>query len=128
MQLESKLPFLLRASGIATCGAAIMFVLPQPVLSLLGMPVTEAEGLFFARHWGFLVGCIGALMVYAARRPALQRPVMLVAALEKLALVLMVADLPSPGLLWGIAGFDGLCVLLFSAILLRSPRPAAPIC
>ncbi|WP_342117826.1 hypothetical protein [Pseudoduganella sp. OTU4001] len=119
MQLESKLPFLLRATGLATGGAAIVFLLPQPVLNLLGLTVTEAGGLFFVRHWGLLVGCIAGLMVYAARQPALQRPIMLVAALEKLALVLMVANLPSPGLMWGIAGFDGLCVLLFCAILLR---------
>lgn len=119
MQLDTRLPFLLRASGIATCGAAIVFLAPQPILNLLGMAVGEEAGLFFVRHWGFLVGCIGGLMVYAASQPALQRPIMLVATLEKLALVLMVAGLPAPGPMWGIAGFDGLCVLAFSAILLR---------
>ena len=118
MRLESKLPFLLRATGFVSSGAAIVFLLPQPVLNLLGLAVTEEGGLFFARHWGFLVGCIGALMVHAASRPALRHPVMLVAVAEKLAMVLMVANLPTPGLLWGIAGFDGLCVALLSAGLL----------
>lgn len=124
MRIDTRLPFLLRATGIATCGAAIIFLAPLPVLNLLGMPVTEIGGLFFARHWGLLVACIGGLMAYSARQPALQGPMLLVAAVEKLALVLMVADLAAPGLWLGIAAFDGLCVLLFSAVLWRKLQAA----
>jgi len=123
MQIEARLPFLLRATGVASCGAALIFLAPQPVLELLGMPVS-GSGLFFARHWGLVIACIGCLLVYAARQPAFQCPILLVAAVEKLALALMVADLASPGLWQGIAAFDGLCVLLFSTILWRKMQAA----
>ncbi|HJV03584.1 MAG TPA: hypothetical protein VJ752_23815 [Burkholderiaceae bacterium] len=119
---ERNLPLLLRITGVATMGGAVLFLAPTLALNLIGMAVGDDTGRFFVRHWGMLVGCIGALMVYSAGRPALQMPVLCVATAEKLALVLMVvlgAGQPALAGLRPAAAFDLLCVLLYSAVLWR---------
>jgi len=39
-----------------------------------------------ARHWGLLVALIGALLVFAEHHPEVRVPVMVVSAVEKLAI------------------------------------------
>jgi hypothetical protein len=39
--------------------------------------------LVVARHWGLLLFCVGALLVYAAFHPALRVPAMVLASVEK---------------------------------------------
>jgi len=118
----------LRLSGWATLLGGAAFVFPMLWLKLGNVSVTEPAGLFYLRHWGLMVCCLGALIVCAAGRPALRRPVVLAALVEKLGLVLLVA------LGWGelagmapAAAFDALCVLVYSVWWWRGERatPAA---
>jgi hypothetical protein len=53
----------------------------------LGFAVeADAALCFFVRHWGLLIGIVGALLVAAAPAPALRGPVLIAAAIEKFAI------------------------------------------
>ena len=56
---------------------------------------------FIYRHWGFLVACVGALMIAAAFRPWLHFATAVVALAEKALLVLLVVT--SSGQTWAEA-------------------------
>jgi len=115
-------------TGIATMLPVLQYAAPTLFLAAGKMHVDDNAGLFFARHWGLLVFCLGALLVYAARHPELRRPVVFAAAVEKLGLVLTLAMSWSDPALAGLHGaalFDGLCVLLYGAFLWqKAPQPA----
>lgn len=114
--VQRHFPLLLRVTGALTALAGAQFLAPQTVLSLQGVSVEGAGGLFFARHWGLLVACFGVLMVLAASREALRVPVVLAATIEKAALVGLVAlNWQEPALagLHLAAVFDTACVLLY---------------
>lgn len=117
--LERYFPTVLRWSGAITALAgALQFLAPSPLLRLQGLAVGDEAGLFFARHWGLLVFCIGVLLVLAARRPALRVPLVAAALAEKLGLVLMVLLAWQEPALQGLrpaVPFDALCVLLYAA-------------
>jgi hypothetical protein len=113
---------ILLVTGIVTMLPGLQFLAPTLALQAQGMQTGDNTGIFFARHWGLLVFLFGALLVYAARHEAARRPIMFAAAVEKFGLVVMVALAWSDPALAGMhvpAVFDGLCVLLYSAFLLR---------
>lgn len=123
MTINRLLPTTLWIVGGVTMLCALQFIAPAMVLSTLGMHVCSDAGLFFARHWGIVVFCLGGLMCYSASHLALRLPVMLAVVIEKLALVLMVAtNLSNPALkgMHSAAIFDALCVVLLSILLPRT--------
>ena len=105
----------LRFSGWTTVLGGAALVLPELWLKLGHVSVTEPAGLFYVRHWGLMACCVGALIVCAAGRPALRRPVLLAALVEKLGLVLLVAlgwnDLSGMA---AAAAFDAMCVVVYA--------------
>lgn len=123
--LDRRFPLILRISGVATMLAGLQFLGPVEFLAALGMQVGDSTGLFYARHWGAMVLCLGALIVVAASRPALRVPVVAAAAAEKLALVGMVAlawQDPALAGLHGAAVFDSICVLIYLLWLFQTGR------
>ncbi len=127
---EQNLPTLLRVIGAATMGAALVFVAPNLVLGMIGIAIADDTSLFFVRHWGLLVGCLGGLLFYSAAHRALQIPAMVVVTIEKLAIVVMAAMNASNPALAGMlpaAGFDAVCVLLFGVVLWRHVRRSPAI-
>jgi hypothetical protein len=82
-------------SGIATAAAIALLFAPAAVFGMLFENVpSDALSLAIARHWGIMVFCIGALIVWAAFRPELRTPVLIFACLEKIVLVIGVFALP----------------------------------
>jgi hypothetical protein len=74
-------------TGAATAMAVIQFIAPVPVLRMIfGEAPTNSVSLALARHWGLLIFCVGALLIYAASHPAVRDPAMVFAATEKIAL------------------------------------------
>jgi hypothetical protein len=57
---------------------------------------TDAVSIALMRHWGLLVFCFGGLLVYAAYRPEVRKPVLVFTIVEKVALVLGILLLPLP--------------------------------
>jgi hypothetical protein len=87
--LAAQIELILVITGLATAGALVVFLAPVPVLKMLfGQAPSDALSLLIARHWGLLVGLVGALLVYAAYDAKIRVPTLIVAIVEKAALVL----------------------------------------
>ena len=86
--ITGHLQIVLIVVGLYTAAAAIQFVAPRLALRKLtfGAESSDPLTLLLAQHWGLLAGLLGGLLVYAAYHPEIQAPVMLFAAVEKLAL------------------------------------------
>ena len=90
--IESTLIGALIVFGAATCLPVLLtidFALGNRLLFANGLP-TDPAGDLALRHWGFLVACVGALMIAAAFRPWLRFAAMAVALAEKAVLVLLI--------------------------------------
>jgi hypothetical protein len=87
--LAAHIELILLITGVATAGVLVVFLAPAAVLKVLfGQAPSDALGLFVARHWGLLVGLVGALLIYAAYHAEARVPALIVAIVEKVALVL----------------------------------------
>jgi hypothetical protein len=87
-------PILLITGLVAASMLAALFA-PATVLSqLFAEPPSDAVSLALMRHWGLLVFCFGALLIYAAYHPEARKPVLVVTIIEKIALVLGILFLP----------------------------------
>src|SRR5262249_60410328 len=87
--LAAHIELILLITGLATAGVLVVFVAPVPVMKVLfGQAPSDTLSLFIARHWGLLVCLVGALLIYAAYHPEVRVPTLIVAIVEKVALVL----------------------------------------
>ena len=87
--LAAHIELILLITGVATAGVLVVFVAPVPVMKVLfGQAPSDALSLFIARHWGLLVCLVGALLIYAAYHAEVRVPTLIVAIVEKAALVL----------------------------------------
>jgi hypothetical protein len=86
--LDAHIEWILLITGLATAGVLVVFLAPVLVMKVLfGQAPSDALGVFIARHWGLLVGLVGALLSYAAYHPEVRAPTLIVAIVEKLVLV-----------------------------------------
>ena len=123
--IERHFDKILYLTGAVTLTPLLQFFLPTLNLGLSGLVVGDDAGMLFARHWGLMAACIGALLIFSATRPAFRRPVVLAAMVEKLGLVVLIAmswNVPAMAGLHLAALFDGVCVLLYGAYLLGQPN------
>jgi len=88
---------ILIVTGLITASLIIAFFAPAIVLGqwFVDAPA-DAVSLAVTRHWGLLVFCFGALLVWAAYRPEIRKPVLIFTIVEKVALVLGILLLPLP--------------------------------
>jgi hypothetical protein len=87
--LAAHIELILLITGVATAGALVVFLAPVPVMRVLfGQAPSDALGVFIVRHWGLLVCLVGALLIYAAYHAEVRTPTLIVAIVEKAALVL----------------------------------------
>jgi hypothetical protein len=93
--LAAHIELILLSTGLATAGVVVVFVAPATVMKVLfGQAPSDALGLFIARHWGLLVCLVGVLLIYAAYHAEVRVPTVIVATVEKAALVLSVLISP----------------------------------
>jgi hypothetical protein len=85
--IAAHIELILVVSGAATALAVGQFIAPAPVLRLIyGEAPSDPVSVALARHWGLLIFCVGALLIYVAFHPLLRVPVMVFAIVEKLGL------------------------------------------
>ena len=121
--LERYFDKILYVTGVVTLTPLLQFFLPTLNLGLSGLVVGDDTGLLFARHWGLMAACFGALLIFTAARPAFRKPIVFAAMVEKLglvALVVMAWNTPALAGLHLAALFDGLCVLLYGAYIYQT--------
>ena len=121
--LDRHIAKILYITGFVTITPLLQFFAPVMNLQLSNLSVSDATGMLFAQHWGLMAACFGGLLMYAANRPAVRRPIMLAALVEKLGLVVLIVlgwNAPQLAGLHLAAFFDGACVLIFAAYLAQS--------
>lgn len=121
--LERHFTKVLLVTGLVTFSPLLMFLIPTFYLSANQLAVGDATGMLFARHWGLMAACFGSLLIYAALRPVYRTPIVFAAAVEKAGLVFLILmswNDPAIAGLQVAAVFDGACVLLYGAYLLRN--------
>ena len=87
--LTAHIELILLITGLATASVLAVFVAPSPVMKVLfGQVPPDPLSLFITRHWGLLVCLVGALLIFAAYHAEVRIPTLIVAIVEKVALVL----------------------------------------
>ena len=87
--LAAQIEWILLITGLATAGALVLFLAPVAMMNMLfGQAPSDTLSLIIARHWGLLVGLVGALLVYAAYHTEIRVPTLIVAIVEKAAFVI----------------------------------------
>jgi hypothetical protein len=87
--LAAHIEMILLITGLATTAALVVFLAPVPAMKLLfGQVPSDALSLLIVRHWGLVVGLVGALLIYAAYHAEVRVPTLIIAIVEKVALVL----------------------------------------
>jgi len=124
---EKNIKMILLVTGLITMLPALQFLAPDWMLQQQSLSVSDDAGRLFARHWGLVVFCIGALLVYAATNTPARRAIVLAGLIQKLGLVsLLLMDWNNPALrgLHAVAVFDAVCVVLYAVYLLGNGKPA----
>ncbi|MBP7916892.1 MAG: hypothetical protein KAZ45_00345 [Arenimonas sp.] len=123
--IEKNIKIILLATGLITMVPVLQFFAPDWMLQQQALTVTDDAGRLFARHWGLVVFCIGALLVYAATNTPARRAIVLAGLIQKLGLVsLVVMHWSNPALqgLHAVAVFDAICVVLYAVYLLGNGK------
>jgi hypothetical protein len=99
--IATHIEIILIITGAVTATMLSQFFAPLPVLRLVyGETHLDAVSMALARHWGLLIFCVGALLVYAAYVPPLRAPIMVVAVIEKVGLGVCVLGTSCAGGAW----------------------------
>ena len=118
---------ILIVTGLITMAPIVMFFFPWAMLTLFGLNVGREAGVPFTKHWGLLVFCFGALLVYSAKHVELRRPIVIAAAIEKTGMCVIVAmawNEPTLQALRPILLVDGVIVLIYGVWLLSGSSSA----
>lgn len=87
--LAAHIELVLLITGLATAGVLVLALAPVPLMKVLfGQAPSDGLGLLIARHWGLLVCLVGVLLLYAAYHAEVRVPTLIIATVEKVALVL----------------------------------------
>ncbi len=117
----ASIGWIMIVSGAITAGAGLAALLVPRELLRLAFGVTDAAGstIFFVRHWGVLIGVIGGLVLFGGLAPAVRDPVLVAAAGEKVAIVVLIffGPLKRTAAMTAIAAIDGLFAVLYVAYL-----------
>ena len=82
--ITSHIDAVLIVTGVGTASALVLFLLPSGVLRQIIGDDAGPISIGLLRHWGLLLFCVGALLVYAAFHPTVREPAIVLAAVEKL--------------------------------------------
>jgi len=114
--IAAHIELILIVTGIATATMLTQFFAPFAVLRrIYGEAPKDTVSLVLARHWGLLIFCVGALLVYAAFYPPIRAPILLFAVIEKVGLGVCVlgTSLRRQGIAARLAGADLLMALVY---------------
>ena len=119
--LASSIDWILVASGMITAGGglAALFVSRPFLRTVFGVERPTDSLLFFVRHWGVLIFAVGALIVYSACAPTVRAPVLVAAAIEKVAIGFLTffGPMKRTTAMTAIAVADGAFAILYVAYL-----------
>jgi hypothetical protein len=114
--IATHIELILIVTGAATATMLSQFFAPLPVLRLIyGEAPTDGVSVALARHWGLLIFCVGALLVYTAFYPRIRAPILVFAVIEKIGLGVCVlgTSLRRQGIAAVLAGADLLIAVVY---------------
>ena len=115
--LASAIGWILVISGIITAGGGLTALLAPHLFLRLGFEVESpaSVSIFFVRHWGVLIIAVAGLLVFSAYAPAFRVPVLVAAAMEKIAIGFFVffGPLKRTSGMTAIAIVDGVFAILY---------------
>lgn len=123
--MERGVKWILLVSGLLTLTMLEVAFRPAALAKMFGQALDGAAAEIVVRSWGFLIALVGAMLVYAAFRPAVRPLVLVVASLSKLFFVLLVLTTGRQFLAHqaGVAVVaDSVMALLFLACLFAGSR------
>jgi hypothetical protein len=86
--LAPWIELILIITGAVTAGAVVIALAPLLMMKIVfAQAPADPLSLLIARHWGLLVGLVGGLLIYAAFHAEVRVPVLIVAIVEKAAIV-----------------------------------------
>lgn len=129
--LAANIHRVMLVSGVLTLTMVYATIAPEAALrSTFGESLTGPVADVVVRNWGALIGLIGAMLIYAARKPAVRPMALVVAGTSKaifIALVLSHGGRFLNGQAAIAVAIDFVCVVVFVAYLFAAARtPAAP--
>lgn len=82
--VTSNIELILIITGLLTASMIAQFLAPSWTFRhTYGEPLSGTANAGLARHWGLLLFCVGALLVYSAFHPELRKPAVVLASIEK---------------------------------------------
>lgn len=82
--ITSNIEPILVVTGVLTALMLAQFIAPEWMIRrAYGETLSGEATTGVARHWGLLLFCVGMLLVYSAFHPALRRPTVVIASVEK---------------------------------------------
>lgn len=128
--LARSMKWIMLITGLLTASIFYYAISPQDSLAAdFGHGLDDPLAVLIVRNWAILVGLVGMMLIYGAFVPPARRLVLSVAALSKIAFVLLMLGAGSAYLAYRIryaVVIDSLEVLIFLAYLLTTRHHAAP--
>ena len=113
----SPFEWTIAASGVITAAAGLTALLaPRPLLRLaFAVEGAPSSTVFLVRHWGVLLFVVGVLIVYSVGVPEIRTPVLLAAAVEKIAigLLLFLGSMKRTSVMTAVALGDAVFAILY---------------
>ena len=119
--IASNIEAVLIVTGTLTASMLAQFLAPRWILRhAFGEVTSGAVSIVLARHWGLLLFCVGALLIYAGFHPAVRDPALVLASIEKAGFVACVfgSSLRRRPAVAAMAIGDGVMVLVYVLYLL----------
>jgi hypothetical protein len=117
-------------SGVLTMTMIYAALAPEAALrSTFGESVSGPVADIVVRNWGALIALVGAMLIYAARRPAVRPLALTIAGASKAAFIALVLSHGGRflGYQAGVAvGVDAMWVILFAAYLFTTRGSTPP--
>ena len=118
--ITSNIEAILIVTGALTATMLVQFVAPSwMVRHTFGEVPSGAASIALARHWGLLLFCVGALLIYAAFHPTVRESTVVLASVEKAGFVACVfgTSLRQRPIASVMAAGDAIMVLVFALYL-----------
>jgi len=119
--IASNIEAVLIVTGTLTASMLAQFLAPRWILRHAFGEVTSGElSIALTRHWGLLLFCVGALLIYAGFHPAVRDPALVLASIEKAGFVACVfgSSLRRRPIVAAMAIGDGVMALVYVLYLL----------
>lgn len=80
--------WVLYITGALTASMFLMAIMPtRQFKSYFGTEISEPNVIMVVRHWGFMIGVIGLLLIYSGFEPSFRVPILWLAIVGKAAIV-----------------------------------------